>query len=243
MTSDKNMCIYIHKKNEVNHLKFLIRQLYEIPGSIQELHDGQYLFHEEDPSTHLYIVRKGRICLMKNSCQGRLLAFSLTTHGSLIGELHLYEEEPACVFDAVAQCPSEVYAIELPVLEKHLEKRPALAVNLLKITSLTMRRHQAWLRDLILYGKKGALYATLIRLANSYGQKTEAGIALSITLTNQELANYSSMTRESLNRLLSELRRNGVIETRGSRLTIKDLDYLKQEINCENCPLEICSMG
>ncbi len=225
------------------NMEIPIRQLYEIPGVIQELHDGQYLFHEEDPSTHLYIVRSGRICLMKNSSQGHLLSFGLVTHGSLIGELHLYEEKPAYVFDAVAQCPSEVYAIELAVLEKHLENRPALAVNLLKIVSLSMRKRQAWLRDLVLYGKKGALYATIIRLANSYGKETETGIDISITLTNQELANYSSMTRESLNRLLSELRRNGIIESRGSRLTIKNLDYLKQEINCENCGREICSMG
>ena len=96
--------------------------------------------------------------------------------------------------------------------------------------------------DLLLYGKKGALYSTLIRLANSYGKETDGGILISVPLTNQELANYSATARESLNRMLSELRKNGIIEYRGHLIFIKDIDYLKEAIQCENCGREICNI-
>ena len=52
-----------------------------------------------------------------------------------------------------------------------------------------MRKQHSKFRDLLLYGKKGALYSTLIRLANSYGKETDGGILISVPLTNQELAN------------------------------------------------------
>ena len=105
-----------------------------------------------------------------------------------------------------------------------------------------MRKQHSKFRDLVLYGKKGALYSTLIRLANSYGKSVDEGILISVPLTNQELANYSATARESLNRMLSELRKKNVIELRDGLILIKDINFLKKEIQCENCGIEICNI-
>ena len=95
---------------------------------------------------------------------------------------------------------------------------------------------------MVLYGKKGALYSTLIRLSNSYGKEVDGGILITVPLTNQELANYSATARESLNRMLSELRKQNIIELRGNLIFIKDISYLRREIECENCGKEICNI-
>ena len=105
-----------------------------------------------------------------------------------------------------------------------------------------MRKQHSKFRDLVLYGKKGAIYSTLIRFANSYGQNVEDGILITVPLTNQELANYSATARESLNRMLSELRRKNVIEIRDGLILIRDVNFLKREIQCENCGREICNI-
>ena len=105
-----------------------------------------------------------------------------------------------------------------------------------------MRKQHSKFRDLLLYGKKGALYSTLIRLSNSYGQEIDEGILITVPLTNQELANYSATARESLNRMLGELRRENIIEMRDGLILIKDIDFLKKEIQCENCGKEICNI-
>ena len=138
--------------------------------------------------------------------------------------------------------PSEVYAIEFQTLHNYLEKKPALAVNLLKIIGQHMRKQHSKFRDLLLYGKKGALYSTLIRLANSYGKNFDDGILISVPLTNQELANYSATARESLNRMLGELRKKNIIEMRDGLIFIKDINFLKKEIQCEECGIEICNI-
>ena len=105
-----------------------------------------------------------------------------------------------------------------------------------------MRKQHSKFRDLLLYGKKGALYSTLIRLSNSYGQEIDDGILITVPLTNQELANYSATARESLNRMLGELRRENIIEMRDGLILIKDIDFLKKEIQRENCGKEICNI-
>lgn len=42
--------------------------------------------------------------------------------------------------------------------------------------------------------------------------------------------------------MLGELKKAGVIEYRGHLLFIKNLDYLKKEIQCENCGREVCNI-
>ena len=216
-------------------MEFMIRQFYEIPGKILTLNAGEYLFHEGDHAKYFFFVRSGQIFITKFAESGRVLSLRLATKGSIIGELPLYEENPVYIFNAVAQSPAEVYAIEFPMLHSYLEKKPSLAINLLKIISVHMRKQHSKFRDLVLYGKKGAIYSTLIRFANSYGQNVEDGILITVPLTNQELANYSATARECLNRMLSELRRKNVIE-------IRDVNFLKREIQCENCGREICNI-
>lgn len=223
-------------------MESITRQFYEIPGKIITLKAGEYLFHEGDHAEYFYFVRAGQIFIMKYAESGRVLSLRLATKGSIIGELPLYEEKPTYIFNAVAQVPSEVYAIEFPTLHSYLEKKPSLAISLLKIIGQHMRKQHSKFRDLVLYGKKGALYSTLIRLANSYGKEIDGGILISVALTNQELANYSATARESLNRMLSELRRQNVIEMRSGLIFIKDIDFLKAEIQCENCGREICNI-
>ena len=211
----------------------LIKEMVSIPGKIISLHDGAYLFREGAPARYFYIVRSGHIFIVK---------YGASTRGSLIGELPLYEEEPTYIFSALARSAAEVYAIEFPVLQAYLEKHPHLSIALLKLLGMHMRKQHLKFRDLVLYGKKGALYSTLIRLANSYGMETEEGILISVPLTNQELANYSASARESLNRMLADLKRRGVIEMRGHLILIKNIDFLKGEIHCENCGKEICNI-
>ncbi|MBR1398429.1 MAG: Crp/Fnr family transcriptional regulator [Selenomonadaceae bacterium] len=219
-----------------------VRQFYEIPGKIITLKSDEFLFREGDYAKYFYLVRSGQISIMKYTSNGRVLSLRLATRGSIIGELPIYEENPAYIFNAVAQSDSEVYAIEFPTLHKYLEKKPLMAVNLLKLIGMHMRKQHSKFRDLILYGKKGALYSTLIRLANSYGKEIDSGILIPVPLTNQELANYSATARESLNRMLGELRKLNVIENRGNLIFIKDIDYLRREIECENCSKEICNI-
>jgi CRP/FNR family transcriptional regulator len=104
------------------------------------------------------------------------------------------------------------------------------------------RKTQTKFRDLVLNGKKGALYSTLIRMTNSYGSTVDEGILIDLSLTNQELGNFCGTSRESTNRILSELKRDDIITSLNGKIVVKNLQYLKNEIGCENCPAVYCSI-
>ncbi|WP_245243500.1 helix-turn-helix domain-containing protein, partial [Mesobacillus selenatarsenatis] len=59
---------------------------------------------------------------------------------------------------------------------------------------------------------------------------------------NQELANFCGTSREVVNRLLSELRKSNIISIDKGFITVHALNVLKREIDCENCPVEVCNI-
>ena len=187
-----------------------IELLLKIPGEFIHVKKGAFLFHEGDKAEFFYIVREGRLSIKKFEQSGHTFALRLVTTNNVIGEAPLFEEgERTYVFNAIAREDSLVYCIRYDILESVLQENAELALAMMKVLTLNMRRQQAKYRDLITYGKKGAFYSTLLRLANSYGIKRKDGIFIDIALTNQELAEFAATSRESLNRMLSELRKLG----------------------------------
>lgn len=223
---------------EMSALK--VDYFFQLDGSYEKITKGSYLFLEGQKASKFYIVTKGKLKISKFSGDGKELSLRLANKHSIIGELTLFSPDPSYLFNAKALEDSEVYGISNKVLEDFLLREPTFTLDFMRVMSEHIRKQHTKFRDLLMYGKKGALYSTLIRLTNSYGVQTEEGITIRVPLTNQELANYSCTTRESVNRMLVELKEMGIISTKGKVITICDLDFLKSEINCEGCPPSIC---
>jgi CRP/FNR family transcriptional regulator, cyclic AMP receptor protein len=70
---------------------------------------------------------------------------------------------------------------------------------------------------------------------------TPSGITLSQHFTTTDLAELIGTSRETVNRMLSQLKKDGVVTFEaGGNIKITDLAYLKNACSCEDCPLEIC---
>lgn len=219
-----------------------LKKLLQTSNHKRKIEKGSYLFQEGMKANELFIIKSGIVQISKIVPDGRELTLRMCSEGELIGELSLFCHSPRYMLNAKVVESGEVNVIFQDELEDQLKYDHALALELMKYINLQYRKTQTKFRDLVLHGKKGALYSTLIRLSNSYGEKTEKGITIKTPLTNQELANFCGTSREVVNRMLGELRKNEVISIEKGIITIHNLAFLKKEIDCENCPLDICNM-
>nr|WP_263328350.1 Crp/Fnr family transcriptional regulator [Neobacillus sp. Marseille-Q6967] len=226
----------------VTEMPVTLTQLFDTVHHIKKIEKGTFLFQEGVAANELFIVQSGVIQLSKIIPDGRELTLRMCSKGDLIGELDLFSPSPKYLLSARVAESGTVAVIMKDVLEEKLAKNQELSLEFMKWMSLQYRKTQTKFRDLVLHGKKGALYSTLIRITNSYGVKMSRGFLISMPLTNQELANFCGTSREVVNRLLSELRKLGIISIDKSQITIHDLEYLKQEIDCEECSIEICKI-
>lgn len=202
---------------------------------------GSVLFWEGDAAEKLIFVRRGRIRITKTSDSGRHITLYLLQKGDLYGQPDPFQN-PLHAFNAEVLEDGEIGVMQMADLEVLLWQHGDLAIEFVKWMGLMHRMTQTKFRDLMLYGKSGALCSLLIRLCNSNGTQEEEGTRISLRVNHTEMADMIGATRECVNRMLSELRKDGIIAVKDGHLVVKDIDYLRGVCRCENCPKEICRM-
>jgi CRP-like cAMP-binding protein len=219
-----------------------IKELLQFADRTFKCEKGTFLFQEGMEAKELYIILSGRVQISKITADGRELSLRICGENDICGELTLFTDNPKYLLSAKVIEDGEIVAIRKDLLENEIFQNSTLAFEFMKWMSDHFRKTQTKFRDLVLNGKRGALFSTLIRMSNSYGVQQKNGILIDLPLTNQELANFCGTSRESTNRILSDLKKDNIISVKKGKITILDLQYLKTEIGCENCPAVFCSI-
>lgn len=198
-----------------------------------------YLFWEGDIAEHLFYVKSGHVILSKSTDDGKEFTMHNYEAGDLIGtanpiEVSRYSYTARVLKDA------EIGIINPRELEPLLLQHSDLSLAFMKWMGFHHRLLQTRLRDLMLFGKTGALSSTLIRLSNSYGESRGDHIYIRHKITHSEISSMIGATRESVNRMLRELRLNGAIDYESGHIIIKDIEQLRAQCQCEYCPTQLC---
>jgi len=161
----------------------------------------------------------------------------------VIVEYQLFKANPHYQFYAKTLTDCELLLIKREQFEEFILTDPDAMNALAAWLSTGYLKAQMKCQDLIMNGKKGGLYSILIRLCNSYGVKTEDGILIDLPLTHQELANLTYGTREVIQRALKDLREKDIILYENQMFTVKNVGFLKEKVDCQNCSFEICGLN
>ena len=193
----------------------------------RKLTKGELLFAAGDPSDSMYIVNSGRIRIWTVSAAGAEITLNVLGPGTIFGEIGLLDGSErtagASALDAV-----ELSAIQRGTFDNALERDPQLARNVIKFLCDRLRWVSARMEDSALRSAPERLSRMLVHLVNDYGIETDTGMQLSINLTQGELARWTHMSRESLNKILNRWSDEGLLEQSRSKITVKDLERLEE---------------
>lgn len=222
-------------------LPITITTFFQTKGILLKIEKGMPLFQEGSLADQLYLIKKGKMQISKETESGKELAIRICGEHRLLGETAVFCCSTFHTTTAKALMNTELYALSRERFENYLHTEPPIMADYLKWLQIEHMKDQSRLRDLVLHGKKGALYSTLIRLANTYGQfHSPNEVTIQLALTNTDLANLCATSREMINRMLSELRKQQVLDIEKGYMTIRDLSFLKHKIECDDCPLTVC---
>ncbi|AJS57911.1 Crp/Fnr family transcriptional regulator [Paenibacillus sp. IHBB 10380] len=203
------------------------------------LPEGSHLFWEGDLSDKLFYIKRGRIKLTKSTDEGKELILYMYQTGDMVGQADPFFSSKHS-FNAEVIEESEIGVIEQKDLEILICQHCEFAIDFMKWMGIHHRLTQTKFRDLMLYGKPGALSSTLIRLGNTYGEERDGNTLINKKITHTDLSNMIGATRESVNRMLSDLRKKDAVEYENGMIVIKNLTMLQEICHCEMCSKEIC---
>lgn len=87
---------------------------------------------------------------------------------------------------------------------------------------------------MMMNGKKGAVCFQLQKLSGLFGVEQEDGVLIDFNITNEDIAGFCGIsTRNSVNRILNELKREGVLDIRQQKIVILDNERIEEFIGME----------
>src|SRR5690606_27548519 len=117
---------------------------------------GSYLFWEGDPADYLYYILSGTIKLVKTTDDGKDMILSLMQTGDLIAEVD-GRTDSKHQSNAIVMQDAEVGVIQRRDLEIILYRNGEFALDYFNWMHALQQMMQSKIRDLLLYGKTGAL--------------------------------------------------------------------------------------
>ena len=109
-----------------------------------------------------------------------------------------------------------------------VQKNEKILFNLL--TSLCTRLRESWmmLKIMSFADAEERVRAVLKNMSRLYGVKDQRGVLVSLKLTHKDIANYASVSRETVTRLMNRFSREGEIEILDKRYILIKPTFLKK---------------
>ena len=184
---------------------------------------GQFIFLQDDPSEKAYVVRSGLISIILESLDGRKLIINEMHSGDFFGEVGLLTKRSRSS-SAIARTDSELLVLPRSAFMSILEAEPALVRRLLELTAIRLRESSERESALAFLDAQGRLARLLLQLGR---QELEKGY---ITISQEELAERTGQTRQTVAKALGRWRRAGwLITGRGRIMLLKHAAFTHLE--------------
>lgn len=185
-------------------------------GSRTALRKGESLFSMGDVGDAAYVVLNGEVEICIPAAPGKDVWLTRVGPGAVVGEMALLDGEPRTA-DVIATRRCELLRLPRKAFLEALTEEPAAAIDLLRILSRRLRA-----ADVQFEQAKSLDFAA--RLAQFVLGQTGA----QITESQSEIARVLGVSRESVNRRLSEWRRAGWVTLDDRGLHIRDPQALRR---------------
>lgn len=179
---------------------------------------GETIFRAGEPADAVCIVKEGRVHLMKFLESGQASTTCVMSPGETFCCLPALDRKPYPV-DAVAAVDSVVVRVPTSAFHELLERNPAFLQDSLCLFCDRLRQVEH--KSCMIYDSvEQRLAQALLSLSKKFGS--------TIPLTKQELSELANTTVETTIRVLSQLKKRGVIKSsRGSTTIAKPAELQK----------------
>ena len=186
---------------------------------------NEVIFHQGDPGDSLHVVASGAVKILLPSAEGEEAIIATLRPGDFFGELALLD---GATRSATAAALEQTETLVLPrlVLMELLGTVTGLGDALLVGLAKELRRLTSQVEELHFLDLAGRLAMRLTRLAEEANPDSRGEIRLNWPYTQSDLAAMIGGTRQSVNKLLSQLVEEGLIEIGSDELVITNLDDL-----------------
>src|SRR5215210_6077991 len=190
------------------------------------LQAGETFFTPEDTSERLFILKRGRVRIYRQS-EGRELTLSEIEPGTIFGEMALTAQR---IRGSYAQAiePSILISMSRSDLEHIIEENPQVGTRLVHLLSERLASYESRMEDLTLKEIPARLANLILFLCEGEGVMTRQDIKIPHHYTHERLGTMIGANREAVTRAFGLLQDEGAVELMRRLIHIKDMEALRR---------------
>lgn len=197
------------------------------PDSLEALADmvqyrrypkGAFIVGQNEVGSSMFLLISGRVKVaLANEGAAKELVLSYLEAPAHFGEMALVDAQPRSA-DVVAVTDVEAFALDAKDLSAAIQLQPRLALSLIATLSRRLRHTINRLEDMAFHDATHRVMRVVLNVATA-GLETR-GAPIIQGMTHYDIATLAGTSRETASRVISSLARDGIIATKGRRLTV-----------------------
>ena len=202
-----------------------ITRLDEVIGKRRRIARDERLYQMGEPFRNLYAIRFGHFKTYQDNASGEQQITGFQMAGELLGMDAVSGDRHHC--DAVALEDSEVCEIPFAGLEDLFGHVPTLLRHFHRIMSQEITREQ---NVMLLLGNMRAeqrFAVFLVNLSARYAARGYSADSFQLRMSREDIGNYLGLTSESISRLLSRFKKQGLLKVDKREVTLLEPVLLK----------------
>ena len=186
----------------------------------REFQNQSHIFKEGDPSSHLLLLRSGKVKLVRFGREGEEIVLDIMTQGDIQGGEDLFSDreqrETAIAMGKVGIC-----LISYEKIKKLIMKEPTIGIKIMEYLSMKLNQSHTLLEIISTKDTKKKIVMFLLERRSRIGSNK-------LELTQSDIGNSIRLTKETVNRKLSELSEEDLIEQGHGRIELKEIEKLNE---------------
>jgi len=185
-----------------------------------------YIFLEGEAPEVLYVIKDGRVKVLRHSRDGKDVVLRVCDRGQMLGTVATFDGGG---YPGTAQVIEEctVLVIARNDCLTLVNRYPVFALAIINDLGQRLRSSAEQIRSLAVERVQQRIARVLLKLAETSGIDIPEGRMIEIALTRQDIADMTGTTVETAIRVMSKFRRRGLINTRRGKVVLMDLAALQ----------------
>ena len=185
---------------------------------------GEVIFNEGDVMNGVYCIKEGTCKLVKMNSNGKDTIIKLITKGELLGQTSILTEEKSTL-SAIAVDDMRVCFIPKSEILGFIDDNKSFSLEVTKNVCQNLNDAINFAVNHTHKTVKERLAISLLEILNSAGTDNEG--YLNLQLTREEIASMVGTATESCIRLLAELKKENLIDLKGKKIKVLQLNELR----------------
>jgi CRP-like cAMP-binding protein len=191
---------------------------------------GEFIYGQGESGDEMFRLVSGAVRLSVTRSDGRELLYLHFQPGDCFGVSTLIDGEGRPQM-AEAREDLELQVLGRAEFNRFRARYREFDDALLRLVTRHMRLLSGFFEDSNLEDVSARVASRIVATARSFGKPCEAGIELAINLSQAELALMVGSTRQTVNRVVQQFQKDGLVSVRNGRLVIHSIDELRARIS------------